>query len=334
MKRVLVLGAAGFVGRRIVRALAESEWAQPIAGVRRIGVQSATGVPTVIVDVTDRDAMMCALKDVDCVVNCVAGGAEAIATGAQFVFECAARVGTIERVVHMSTMSVYGSAVGRVEETAPLRSDAGWYSEAKVQAEEYAQAYARKGGAVVTLRPGCIYGPESGLWTGRIGRWLRAGRIGDLGSKGDGLCNLVFIDDVVAAVITALQQAGIEGHAFNLVNPTLGTWNQYFLLFGQAIGSAPVRRISRYRLTMEMIFLSPLLKIAQLAVRRAGLHQVKIPEPIPPSLFRLWQQKIQLDSTKAGHVLQIAWTPEEKGLEMAALWFNTLYPSSVPIDTI
>ncbi len=326
MKRVLVLGAGGFVGKRVLKALADSEWAQPIAGVRRIGAQSTNGVSTLTVDATDRAAMIRALTDVECVVNCVAGEAKVIMIGAQLLFECAAEVGTLERVVHMSTMSVYGSAIGRIDETAPLLGNAGWYSEAKVQAEEYGREYACNGGGVVTLRPGCIYGPGSNLWTGRIGRWLRAGRIGDFGSNGDGLCNLVLIDDVVTAVLAALQQPGVEGHAFNLVSPELGTWNQYFVSFGRAIGNTPVRRISRYRLSLEAILFAPALKLAQIAGRRAGLHRVQLPEPIPPSLLRLWRQRIQVDSTKAEQLLHIAWTPEETGLEMSARWFNAAYP--------
>ena len=34
-QRILVLGANGYVGRRVVAALAASDWAEPVAGVRR-----------------------------------------------------------------------------------------------------------------------------------------------------------------------------------------------------------------------------------------------------------------------------------------------------------
>ena len=65
--------------------------------------------------------------------------------------------------------------------------------------------YVHDGGDAVILRPTCVFGPGSTQWTTRIARLLKARRIGDLGSAGDGGCNLAFIDDVVAAVLAALD---------------------------------------------------------------------------------------------------------------------------------
>jgi nucleoside-diphosphate-sugar epimerase len=325
MKRVLVLGAGGFVGRRVVEALAETGWAQPIAGLHRARPPFGSGVATTTVDSTDPGAISRALSETEFVVNCVTGDARTISVGARRLFEGAARLDALERIVHLSSMAVYGAATGRVRETAALAGDLGWYAAAKVQAEESARAYTRGGGRVVTLRPGCIYGPESDAWTGRIGRWLRAGRIGDLGASGDGICNLVLVDDVVAAVIAALQEPAADGQAINLAHPA-GTWNRYFVRFARAIGSTPVRRISGRRLRLETKVLAPALAIAGIGARRLGAGRLRLPEPIPPSLVRLWQQDIELDSTKAEELLRIAWTPIERGLEVSARWFTRADP--------
>jgi nucleoside-diphosphate-sugar epimerase len=326
MKRVLVLGAAGFVGRRLIESLAETGWAQPIAGLHRAHPGFGPGVATTRVDATDPAALAGALAGADFVVNCVAGDAHTIAAGAERLFEGAARRDAIERIVHLSSMAVYGSATGRVHEAAALSGDLGWYAEAKVRAEESARAYTRAGGRVVILRPGCIYGPGSEAWTGRIGRWLRAGRLGDLGAGGDGTCNLVLIDDVVAAVIAALQEPAAEGEAINLATPA-GTWNRYFVRFARAIGSTPVRRISGRRLRVETKVLAPVLKIAEIGARRLGVDPRRLPEPIPPSLARLWQQEIELDTTKADVLLRLAWTPLDRGLDLAARWLDRAHPA-------
>lgn len=214
----------------------------------------------------------------------------------------------------------------RSQQTCALKGDIGWYSEAKVQAEESTQAYRQAGGRVVILRPGCVYGPESKAWTGRVGRWLRAGRIGDLGSNGDGTCNVVLIDDVVAAVIAALEEPTADGQAINLATRA-GTWNSYLVRFAREIGSTPVARISGRRLRPETKLLAPALKIVEIGVRRVGAGRIRFPEPIPPSLVRLWQQDIELDSTKAQELLQIAWTPIHRGLDISARWFNRTHPS-------
>jgi nucleoside-diphosphate-sugar epimerase len=326
MKRVLVLGAGGFVGRRVVHTLAESGWARPIAGVRRAGTDAGAAATALTVDATDPASVARALAGADFVVNCVGGDARVLAEGARCLFDGAGRVDTLERVVHLSSMAVYGTATGRVGEAAPLRPDGGWYSEAKVRAEESARTYARAGGRVVILRPGCIYGPGSEPWTGRIGRWLRAGRIGDLGAAGDGTSNLVLIDDVVAAVLAALQEPRADGRAFDLADPAAGTWNRYFVRFARAIGSTPVRRISSRRLRLETAILAPLLKIAEIATGRRAAGRLRLPAPIPPSLARLWQQDIQLDSRPAEDLLQVAWTPLDRGLDAAARWLAAAYP--------
>jgi nucleoside-diphosphate-sugar epimerase len=326
MKRVLVLGAAGFLGRRVLAALGACGWAQPIAGLRRPRAGMPSGVSMTTVDATDRAALGRALEGAAFVVNCVGGDAAALAEGARCLFECARARDSIERIVHISSMAVYGSATGRIRETAALRPDTGWYAEAKVRAEESARGYAAAGGRVVILRPGCIYGPESEAWTGRIGRWLRAGRIGDLGAGGDGPTNLVLVDDVVTAVLAALQEPRAEGQAINLADPDAGTWNGYFVRFARAIGSTPARRISGRRLRIETKLLAPPLKIAEIAAHRLTGGRIRLPEPIPPSLARLWQQDIELDSGVAEALLQLQWTPMTRGLELAARWFDTAYP--------
>jgi hypothetical protein len=126
-------------------------------------------------------------------------------------------------------------------------------------------------------------------------------------------------------VIAALQEPAAEGQAINLATPA-GTWNRYFVRFGRAIGSTPVRRISGRRLRVETKVLAPVLKIAEIGARRLRAGRL-VPEPIPPSLARLWQQEIELDTTRADELLRLAWTPIDRGLDLAARWFNRTHPA-------
>jgi 2-alkyl-3-oxoalkanoate reductase len=189
------------------------------------------------------------------------------------------------------------------------------YAAAKVEVERMARAYQ----SVVHLRPGIVYGPESPIWSGRIGRWLRRHRLGDLGAAGIGCCNLVHVDDVVEAVYRALHLPGIDGQAFNLSLTSPPSWNEYFRQYSAALGTAVVS-ISQARLLFEQYVLALPLKVAELGSSKLALDW-QPPEPIRPWLLRLCAHPLRLDVRKAEAVLGIEWTPLEKGLRESAAWW-------------
>lgn len=161
-------------------------------------------------DARDPSSLEETLADIDSVVNCVGGELEAMVMSARHLF-ATALASNVERIVHISSMAVYGRATGVVDEQSPIATAGGGYAGAKLDGERLARDFSKRGGRVVVLRPSCIYGPGSEQWTGRIGRLVRAGRIGDLGPAGDGYCNLIYIDDMVSAVVQALQRPGLDG---------------------------------------------------------------------------------------------------------------------------
>lgn len=315
MKRhvVLVLGAGGFVGKAVVEALARSDWATPVPAYHRLPASvDFTGFRAV--DATDVTALAAALDGVDGLVNCVGGAPNVTLDTAAALFAAATGQRPAPRIVHLSSMSVYGSATGAVDEAAVLRADTGAYATAKLGAERIIGRY----GNLVVLRPGCIYGPGSAQWSERIASLLLSGRIGDLGTSGEGFCNLVLVADVATAVLQALTLVGIEGQAFNLSATSRLTWNQYFALYADALGGAPLRQIGRLRLLADSQLLAPMLKLAG-AMTRGGSQGRGASLPyFPPSLLRLFGQRIELIARKAETVLALDWTPLADGLAAAA----------------
>ena len=218
-------------------------------------------------------------------------------------------------MVHLSSMTVYGTRIGEVVETAALRSDLGAYGAAQVTAESLAAHYQRS----VILRPGCEYGPDCPQWSERIARLLCSHRLGDLGAAGDGVCNLLFVDDLVGAILKSLSAPGIDGACFNLAMPSPPTWNEYFTRFARALGAVPVSRIGARRLKIEARLAAPPLKLLEMMQRRLGSA---IPPAITPSLLNLCGQNITLLSGKAEEALELAWTPLHEGLQRAAAAFK------------
>jgi nucleoside-diphosphate-sugar epimerase len=296
---VLVQGAENFVGSRVSAALAAADWAEPLS-----------------IDTRDTDALRRAVSSADAVVRCVVGGAETIHAGVADLYRALADTARMPRVVHLSSMTVYGSAVGAVREDADLPADLGPYSRAQREAERIARGY----GNSVILRPGGEYGPECVHWSLHIARLLLARRLGHLGPNGNGCCNLLFIDDLVAAILKALTLPNIGGMVFNLGDSKPPTWNEYLGEFARALNAPAVRAIAPLRLRFETRALAPVLKGAELAFKSARVAAPFIPPAITSSMLALWRHAIRLDVRRAEEVLGMRWTNRRQGLEQAAAW--------------
>ncbi|SAI66792.1 capsular polysaccharide biosynthesis protein [Bordetella ansorpii] len=300
-RQVLVLGAQGYIGRAVSRALAAEPALAPRTAGRRADAQ-------IMLDATDAHALARAVADTDAVVNCVAGSPDTIVRNAQALKHALQQ--HPRPLVHFSSMAAYGGVRGTIDEQHALKGDLGPYSAAKAQAEHI---LADLPGRMV-LRPGCVYGLGSPQWSERIARLLRAHRIGDMGSAGDGCSNLVHVDDVTRAVIACLLRPEAANGAYNLAMRDAPDWNTYFLAYAKALGAVPLSRIGARRLKLETKLAAPALKILEIAAGKARLRGLTLPPPIPPSLARLWQQDIRLDSRAAEDRLGLAWTPLAEGL--------------------
>jgi len=295
-RRILVTGAGDFLGARVMEALRTCGWAEPIA----LGGDAAPQPD--------------AAGAIQGIVNAAVGGAQAIRAQARLTVDAALTAGLQTRVVHVSSMTVYGTAEGPVDESAAPRADLGAYAAAHIDAERTVAGHAN----TVILRPGCEYGPACPQWSGRIARLLLARRLGDLGAAGDGRCNLLYIDNLVAAILASLQHPDVGGEVFNLAMRSPPTWNDYLIGYGIALRAVPIRRITARRLLVEAKLLAPPLKAVQiLRSRLSGGLDAGVP-PITPSLLQLCRQRIVLDVSKAEARLGMAWTPLDQGLASAA----------------
>jgi nucleoside-diphosphate-sugar epimerase len=299
-ERILVVGATSFVGRRIVRSLEESDWAAPV--VDEFGPDPAK--------------LRQVLNEVGGVVNATMGAPRLISAAAAALFAALDSHKSRMPVVHLSSMTVYGPGAGEFAETQRSAPSLDPYPAAHAAAE----AMASRCPDAVILRPGCEYGPECLQWSWRVAEWLRLRRIGDLGPMGDGLCNLIYIDDLVVAVLTSLRSASAAGLVFNVAMSSPPTWNEYLTSFGVALGAVPVRRVTRRRWALETRLLAPPLKIAELAAERLGLKRVRIPPAVPPSFRQLCSQEIRLNVDRAERTLGMTWTPLPLGLAATAQW--------------
>lgn len=321
---VLVLGSSGYIGSRLVALMRMDGRFAPVGASRR------GGAGLLRLDTRDAAALAPALRGVDAVVNCVAGSAPAIADGAR-VLACAARAARVPALVHLSSMVVYGERDHPVDEASPLAPGRGWYARAKQVAEAQVRALAREpslhGEAtrVTVLRPGCVWGPASALWVERIVRWLRQGRLGDLGEDGDGWTHGVTVDDVCAAILQSLLQPAAAGEprVLNLAAPDSPRWNAWFADLALAVGATPLRRIGPRQLRADAWLLGPPLHLARRLLSAAGRDERALPEPITPGLLGLWRRQLRMDASAAPHALELAYTPYPLALHQCVAALTT-----------
>jgi nucleoside-diphosphate-sugar epimerase len=147
--------------------------------------------------------------------------------GTRNVLEAARRAG-VRRVVHLSSWRVHGRRLpDRVEESLPLVDRGNPYDVSKACAEREAFAFAsRHGLELVALRPTIVYGPGCGPWVDALVERLKYERLRLIGG-GRGLANVVFVDDVVAAILCALRSRAGAGEAFLVSAARPCTWREY-----------------------------------------------------------------------------------------------------------
>lgn len=318
--KVLVLGASGFVGARLVKALSDKKDISVVAGLRRERADfQALGVEQRRIEATDAQSVEAGLEGITHVINCVMGSNDIMVSSTKVL--CAAMViAGCKRLVHFSSTAVFGGAQGLVHDNAPFAADVDAYGRAKIECENIVRATSPV--ETIILRPALIHGAGAEQWTARIGRLLRWHRLGDLGAAGDGLCNLVLVDDVVQAAIRALDVEVASGSAFNLAEPDPPTWNRYLMDFAREIGAVPVHRLPGWQLKLETKLLAIGFKVLQIVAGKIKLRRLPIPDPITPSFARLFAQDIRFDPSRADQVLGLKRTPYREGLAQAAAWFG------------
>lgn len=269
-RSVLVTGAGGFVGGRIVEVLAQSERFEVVAGVRRWSSAARIGrhaLDPVMCDLMDRSQTRSALTGVDAVIHCARGDDAQTVESTRTLLE-EARAAGVRRVVHMSTIDVYGLPSGVVTEDQPLARTGRPYGDSKIAAEELCRAFTAEGLGVVILRPTIVYGPFSETWVAKyaarfdLGTWLLPRE------SCQGLCNLVYVDDLVRAALLALDADGIEGEAFNVNGPEVVTWQVYFDRLNHALGYPPLPQTSSLRSRASAFAAEPFKRLAKATMAR------------------------------------------------------------------
>lgn len=230
-KAVFLTGAAGYIGQRVMHALAARGEKVIATDVAKPSSELPKGVEFYVADVRDVVRHAAAVARCGSIIHC--GGisgpmlfgdnpAELLdinIRGTTQLLSLAASHG-MRRFVTLSSVSAYGDTPAGMEivtENAPLRAST-VYGSSKAASDIVVETYVRNLGlSAVALRIGWVYGP--GRMTDAIIQPVVRSARGEafaMASGADHRLQFVHIDDVVTAVLTAHDASSPPQHAYNI----------------------------------------------------------------------------------------------------------------------
>jgi 2-alkyl-3-oxoalkanoate reductase len=295
--RIGVVGASGFVGQRAIEMLqASGDEVRPI-------VRSAASCDRLaqldldcrIANCFDRGSLAAAFAGCEVIIHSILGSPGLIRGSITPTYQAAQRAG-VRRIVYLSSMIVHTSApaVGTTEATPPITAQPFPTHNAKIDAERRLWQLRQQGDVEVTIfRPGIVFGPRS-RWVTGLAASLCEGRAYLL-DRGSGICNTVYIDNLIHAIRLAMTVPAADGEAFFVGDRERVTWLDFYQPFADALGvdlaqlpavTVPTFTHSRSELAIDSVRNSAIVQQAIALIPTALKQQFKrssTTSPIPPT---------------------------------------------------
>ena len=251
---ILITGANGFIGSRVVETLLRYGFnnlrcfVRPSGNLERLHavLRSYPGAQIEIVAGNLLSPEDCARAANGAVlIYHLAAGIEKSFPGSfmnsvvttRNLLDAAIRKGCLRRFINVSSFAVYSNwnlARGEwLDETCELESRpvqrAEAYAYAKLKQDQLVREYSQKYGIPhVTVRPGAVYGPGTKSLTARVGIDT-FGVFFHLG--GSNQIPLTYVDNCAEAIVLAGIKPGVEGETFNIVDDDLPSSRKFLRMY-------------------------------------------------------------------------------------------------------
>ena len=253
-KTVFVTGGTGFVGGQLVEQLILHEGAKVRVLVHtwaKAAYVSRFDVEFVQADIYDKDAMVRATQGCDYIMHlAITGGrdtAESIANSERAIdaLMYAAKENQVKHIVMTSSVVVHGKTVpADLSADSPLIAYDDAYAAGKLAAEnqfwKLLDKYQLHGSVI---RPTYVWGPYSMWYTIHILNLMKKGDFSWV-DNGNGICNAVYVGNVVDMCIRCCSEPKADHQAFIAADGELITWREFYGLYMAMIGKNPKQYLS------------------------------------------------------------------------------------------
>lgn len=280
MKTIAVIGAAGFVGTRLVEIfhLDGTVHVRPVVRqFKSLARLSRFELDFRMADARDEAALTKAFEGCDAVVNAAVGDNRTIEGIIEPVWKACAAA-RVRRLVYLSSGSVHDQAPAQgTDEMTPLSDQQWhWYNNAKVHAEwKLEELRKTRGVESVVLRPTIVFGPRS-RWVWDAAMEIANGRACLL-EGGKGICNTIYVDNLVNAIQLAIDKPAAAGKTFLVGDEETVAWRDFYAPICQHLKAAEPASVSAREVTAIREF-----SLVEKARGISGMQKVSplIPDPL------------------------------------------------------
>ncbi|MEB3119668.1 MAG: NAD(P)-dependent oxidoreductase [Snowella sp.] len=239
---VAVLGANGFVGFRLVEWLTFHQLAnvrpivRSLSSLAKLNKLDLDKLDYRIADATLTDNLASQLKDCEILFHCVVGDRQTILKSAEAAYRASAQAG-VRRLVYLSSAVVHGHnpIQGTHDDSELITKQPFEYNVSKVMSEHLLRRLRQDQAVeVVTLRPSIVFGPRSQWFTAQIASDLLNGKA-YLVDEGAGICNTVYVDNLVAAMWQGAMTIEAANQDFIITDGERVTWRDLYSAVADAI---------------------------------------------------------------------------------------------------
>jgi len=327
---ILVTGATGFIGARLVETLLERGFrrvrclSRPSSDTSELEAIAArypdASLEVIVGNLLSPDDCAAAARDVFLIFNLAAGTGQKSFPDAfmnstvttRNLLEASARQKCLRRFVSISSFAVYSNTEGHlldelspVERQPELRGEA--YCFAKVKQEQIATEYCKKSGiSHVIVRPGYVYGPGKQAISDRVGIdtfgvFLHLG--------GSNTIPLTYVDNCAEAIALAGLRDDVEGEVFNVVDDNLPTSRQFLRMYK--------RNVRRFR----SVYVPRVVSYAFCCLweRYADWSQGQLPRAFNRSRWNAYWRKTRYSNKKLK--TRLGWAPKVSTAEGLSRYF-------------